>query len=212
MFNRRFDILMSIGYWTGKIVKTIFFLCILFLAAWGFCDLFVFDYIERHKVVKEIPVNISYNQINTIPIKLKTPKEFDCLAKNIYFEARNQNYKAKLAVGYVTINRVLSKKYPNTICEVVKQGEKRGNKIIRNQCQFSWYCDGKRDKAPVNNTKKEIEAWMESMKSAEEILFSDPENPIGNAKHYHSVKVKPNWSKKNKVVYKIQQHVFYQLN
>ena len=50
--------------------------------------------------------------------------EVNCLALNIYHEARNQPFMGKLAVGYVTLNRVNSDEFPNTICGVVKQGLK----------------------------------------------------------------------------------------
>ena len=81
-----------------------------------------------------------------------TPSEVTCLADNIYFEARNQGLAGQLAVVNVVVNRVADSRYPDTICEVVKQGPTRlswkgtGELIpIRNRCQFSWYCDGKSD-------------------------------------------------------------------
>ena len=42
-------------------------------------------------------------------------KEVKCLAKNIYFEARDQKVKGQIAVALVTINRVNSKRFPNSI-------------------------------------------------------------------------------------------------
>jgi len=71
-----------------------------------------------------------------------------CLALNIYHEARNQPVAGQIAVSEVVLNRVADSKYPNTICEVVYQAKyKKGSNLpIRNQCQFSWYCDGKSDK------------------------------------------------------------------
>ena len=78
-------------------------------------------------------------------------KEFDrqsmvCLAKNIYFEARDQSTKGQIGVALVTINRVNSKHFPNTLCKVVHQGQiNRYGKMILHKCHFSWYCDGKSD-------------------------------------------------------------------
>ena len=75
-----------------------------------------------------------------------------CMALNIYYEARGSNLADKAAVADVVLNRVNDSRYPNTICEVVKQGEQKPswkdpNKMVmvRNRCQFSWYCDGKKD-------------------------------------------------------------------
>ena len=46
---------------------------------------------------------------------------FDCLAQNIYFEARSESQAGMIAVAQVTMNRVKHPRYPNTVCEVVKQ-------------------------------------------------------------------------------------------
>ena len=48
--------------------------------------------------------------------------EKECLAENVYFEARGQGQAGWVAVAQVTLNRVQDKRFPNTICEVVKQG------------------------------------------------------------------------------------------
>jgi len=61
-------------------------------------------------------------------------KEIQCMAKNIYFEARNEPTEGKIAVAFVTLNRVESQEFPNTICQVVEQ---RRGRI----CQFSWLCE-----------------------------------------------------------------------
>ena len=72
--------------------------------------------------------------------------ETECLAENIYFEARNQGFAGWVAVAQVTLNRVRDDRFPNTICEVVKQGLTYESGFpIRDKCQFSWYCDGKSD-------------------------------------------------------------------
>ena len=78
--------------------------------------------------------------------------EISCLADNVYFEARNQGTAGWAGVIAVTLNRVDDNRFPDTVCEVVKQGPHRpswkgtGEMIpIRHRCQFSWYCDGKAD-------------------------------------------------------------------
>ena len=68
--------------------------------------------------------------------------EVKCLAQNIYWEARNQSIQGMYAVADVTLNRVKDKRWPSTVCEVVKQRKNAGGKWV---CQFSWYCDGKSD-------------------------------------------------------------------
>ena len=51
--------------------------------------------------------------------------ETECLAMNIYHEARSERTAGMWAVGDVTINRVKHASYPNTICGVVTQGPTR---------------------------------------------------------------------------------------
>ena len=51
--------------------------------------------------------------------ELDIKEELYCLATNIYFESRNQPQVGRVAVGQVTMNRVNSPKFPNTVCEVV---------------------------------------------------------------------------------------------
>ena len=63
--------------------------------------------------------------------------EISCLALNIYFEARNEPNEGKLAVSHVVMNRVMSSRFPGTVCKVIQQG----GEIRRYRCQFSWWCD-----------------------------------------------------------------------
>ena len=78
------------------------------------------------------------------PVPGVSDKQVECLAKNIYFEARNQSEYGKFAVANVTMNRVKDPRFPNTICDVVFQGPRVKKRV--GGCQFSWYCDGKPDK------------------------------------------------------------------
>ena len=50
---------------------------------------------------------------------------FICLALNTYHEAKNQSLVGQIATAQVVMNRVEDKRFPNTICEVVKQGPTR---------------------------------------------------------------------------------------
>ena len=83
--------------------------------------------------------------------------EVNCLALNIYHEARNQPTVGKLAVAMVTMNRVKDERFPNTVCGVVTQGLYKNNQPIINKCHFSWWCDGKSDKP------KDLQSWQYSL-------------------------------------------------
>tara|TARA_Y100000817_G_scaffold314514_1_gene313640 strand:- start:1422 stop:1970 length:549 start_codon:yes stop_codon:yes gene_type:complete len=121
-----------------------------------------------------------------------TNVEFSCLARTIYFEAGNQSYGGKLAVGNVVMNRVESEKYPNTICGVVHQYK-----------QFSWY-EKYKDIKPY-----EGKAWKDSIRAAKQVLETGPIIIAGDIHHYHADYVSPSWAKQMERVAKIDDHIFY---
>ena len=155
------------------------------------------EVIETKEIVKEI-------RIITPPFNLEN--SYHCLASNIYWEARNQSLVGKLAVAQVTLNRVESSKYPNTICGVVTQTRyyPSGN-IDLHSCQFSWYCDGKKDEP--------VETWGfsydESYKLAVMFLQERPEDFTEGSTHYHNTKVTPFWTASLQEVVQIDEHIFY---
>ena len=141
---------------------------------------------------------------------MEATKQRECLARNIYFEARNEPFAGQFAVAMVTLNRVHDKQFPNSICEVVYQGLHwpSGHPKL-NRCQFSWYCDGKLDN--VANKR----AYRESDKIA--FLAIESYNAIKTkglditegARYYHTYAVSPRWSKVYPVVGRIGDHIFY---
>lgn len=138
-----------------------------------------------------------------------SPEEKTCLKENIFFEAATESDEGKKAVGIVTLNRVKSKKFPNTICEVVKQAKLNSNGVpLRNQCQFSWYCDGKSDKIDLTNPIVR-RTWNNIDKIIDELIKSKKFNTVGKSTYYHSTRVKPWWSKKFEVKSQIGSHIFY---
>jgi len=131
--------------------------------------------------------------------------EANCLALNIYHEARNQPLAGKLAVAQVTLNRVKDDRFPNSICGVVMQGFYFNHNPIINKCQFSWWCDGKSDKP------KDIKAWEQAQILAYQLLNNMfvQIDLVKGATHYHAIYVKPYWINKKKKVTVIADHVFY---
>lgn len=133
-------------------------------------------------------------------------EEIECLAQNIYFEAKNQSRKGQVAVGLVTINRVLSNHYPNTICDVVwqKQRSARTGKWV---AQFSWTWDGKADQ-PINQEKWEEIYRIAQAMLAGHSLFNFADFTQG-ATHYHANYVQPYWRHYMTYVIQIEDHIFY---
>lgn len=132
------------------------------------------------------------------------PQEY-CLAQNIYHEARGSTLADRAAVADVTLNRVQASGFPSTICGVVKQArfDKQGNPI-KNQCQFSWYCDGKKKR--IN----EEAAWAHAKQLAWDIIHNNMYRGItAGATHYHTAKIKPYWRKAFTEVAQIGAHIYY---
>lgn len=128
-----------------------------------------------------------------------------CLAQNIYYEARGSNLADQVAVADVVLNRVLDSRYPDTICDVVKQGRQHANgQMKRNQCQFSWYCDGKSD----HPTDKD--AWANAQQRAYMMIVHNDYRGISQgATHYHANYVSPEWARSFDLVGRIGVHIFY---
>lgn len=133
-------------------------------------------------------------------------KEAECLATNIYHEARNEGLTGQRAVAWATLNRVHSDKYPDTICDVVYQAVLNDNGIpVRNQCQFSWFCDGKSDLID------DAASWNRSVEIAEEVMnaYGKETDPTNGAFMYHSYHVDPYWSSSYEKTARIDSHIFY---
>ena len=136
---------------------------------------------------------------------------FLCLALNTYHEAKNQSMIGQIATAQVVMNRVEDSRYPNTVCEVVKQGPSRpswkdpSKRIpVKHRCQFSWYCDGKSD---IPKNKK---AWKKAQDYAYLVLYNRITIDVTeDATHYHATYVKPSWAKTKTRTTLIESHIFY---
>jgi spore germination cell wall hydrolase CwlJ-like protein len=139
------------------------------------------------------------------------PEAAHCLALNIYHEARGESLEGMIAVASVTLNRVASKRFPNTVCGVVFQGEhsewwarEHGKRVpIKNRCQFSWYCDGRSDEI------KNPDAWDMSVLISRSMLAGTLKGNTGGATHYYNpTKVNPWWSDSYIQTVMVDNHVF----
>ncbi len=127
--------------------------------------------------------------------------EIDCMAKNIYFEAGAESYQGQLAVAQVTINRVESDRFPDTVCGVVHQRTtaKTTRKTI---CQFSWVCEAKRQ------VKYNSKRWLSSLDVARKVLVEGVRHSgVTEALFYHNTHVNPQWGLKR--IVKIGGHIFF---
>jgi spore germination cell wall hydrolase CwlJ-like protein len=132
--------------------------------------------------------------------------EILCLALAIYFEARGEPVIGQVAVGQVVINRTADRRYPNNVCEVVKQGPTykwTQDFPVRHRCQFSWYCDGKSD-IPRDPKSFTLAVHLSAILLAGEIA-----DPTEGATHYHASYVRPSWAAAKTQTLRIDNHIFY---
>ncbi len=163
------------------------------------------------KVVNTANINENIWTYRTYETVLENrKKQLTCLAKNIYFEARNEPFAGQFAVALVTLNRVSNTAFPNTICDVVYQGIHTNDGFPkRDRCQFSWYCDGASDE--VRNPK----AYKMTQKIANlamlqyDKLKSEGLDYTEGAIYYHTYEIKPRWSTSYPKVGRIGDHIFY---
>ena len=153
-----------------------------------------------------VPLIKTTNGKETV-VPMVNSEELECMTKNIYFEAAVESTAGKLAVAQVTMNRVNSERYPNTVCEVITQGKHYSNGFpVKDRCQFSWYCDGKHDEPPTRGSM-----WKESQEVAKYILTTpDLMDITDGATHYHADYISsPRWAHPQRRTVEIDTHIFY---
>lgn len=150
---------------------------------------------------------INFNIDSMLPFKTTfnslskdVQKQVTCLAENIYFEAANEPLEGKKAVAFVTLNRVRTGNYADSICDVVYQK-------TNGTCQFSWYCEKKFTDRRL--TIKDSQLYNEIRELATNIVINhDKQEDVTNgATYYHADYVNPGW--KMEKVDKIGRHIFY---
>tara|TARA_R100000084_G_C4514676_1_gene84057 strand:- start:64 stop:492 length:429 start_codon:yes stop_codon:yes gene_type:complete len=129
-----------------------------------------------------------------------------CMATNIYHEAKNQPMAGQIAVAQVVMNRVKDNRYPDNVCDVVKQGlTYKNGKVVLGKCQFSWYCDGKKD-----DVDKKSEKWRNSLRYASMVITNRITLDVTEgATHYHATYVRPAWARTKTKTVRINRHIFY---
>ena len=129
----------------------------------------------------------------------KPTDALSCLALNVYHEARGENHDGMRAVAHVTVNRVRSSRFPDTVCGVVLQGaQRRGG-----GCQFSWWCDGKSDRA------SDRRAWERAQHVAYDVFMGADHDLTEGSLWYHTLDTKPVWRTRLVKFAAFGDHVFY---
>ena len=160
---------------------------------------------DKQATIKVLSPKITDNKPEVV-LNMVDPKELECMSKNIYFEAAIESTAGKVAVAQVTMNRVRSVHYPNTVCGVITQGKHYASgHPVRDRCQFSWYCDGKHDEPHKGSM------WKESQEVAKYVLTTlDLMDITDGATHYHADYISsPRWAHPSRKTVEIDTHIFF---
>lgn len=178
----------QLAIWSARLFKTLGFLVVAYVLA----------------QVTTNRMDYFRNQASTLPADYvsaaERTRELDCLTRNIYWESANEPFEGKVGVAQVTLNRVKSGKYANSVCGVVYQKNVFYEKVV---CQFSWYCENASRVRPIH-----LALWRESEEVAKKVLLENFRLPaLKDAYSYHADYVNPNWNLPK--VTQIGRHIFY---
>lgn len=157
-----------------------------------------FAYMYYNEQTQRIePVEV-YGMLDNLPkpkqvaISKLLPDQAECLAINMYAEARSEGKEGMIAVTNVVQNRVADPRWPSDHCKVVYQ-----------PYQFSWT----NSKQAIEIT--EPEQYQQALRIANLALNNKLPNLVGTADHYYApAKANPAWAKQMKTVTKIRGHKF----
>jgi len=146
---------------------------------------------EQHQEPTKHPQVTTY----TVSTKLSvSPKEFHCLAKNIFHESGVESKYGKIAVAQVTLNRLKTGRWGKDICSVVYAKK-----------QFSWTINKK-----IRNSIPKGKLWEESVEVAKMFVNGKRVRGLENSHFYHTDYIRrPYWADPSKKVLVVGQHIFY---
>ena len=119
------------------------------------------------------------------------PRELDCLAGAVYFEAKSESLAGQLAVGRVVVARSRSGRFPETYCGVVYQPS-----------QFSFVRG--RAMPAVNRSSRQ---WKTAVAIAQIAHAGTWRSPVEGALFFHATHVSPGWRLTR--LGRVENHVFY---
>jgi spore germination cell wall hydrolase CwlJ-like protein len=124
-----------------------------------------------------------------------------CLAENVYYEGRGESVAGQHAIAEVTLNRVVSAQFPDTVCDVVH--EQRWDVLRKRYVgAFSW--------TELDHVRRpQGQAWERAQAAAAAVYDREATRRAEGALFYHATSIEPAWAKTKERVAKIGNHIFY---
>ena len=155
---------------------------------------FLLTLLSTHTMAADLPslVEIS-NAANSVTAPKNSSKsDLYWMTMNIYYEAGVEPENGKYAVAQVTLNRLRTRQWGDSICSVVYS-----------KAQFSWTLKKKLH-------KPQGDAWLESRWVAHTVLAQNIRvAPLQDATYYHADYVNPKWAKTVAKIQQVGTHIFY---
>jgi N-acetylmuramoyl-L-alanine amidase len=129
--------------------------------------------------------------VSSQPHPADLPRELNCLAGAIYFEAKSESLSGQLAVGRVIVARSKSGRFPNSYCGVVFQPS-----------QFSFVRGG-----GMPGIARGSQQWRNAVAIAQIAHAGSWRSPVEGALYFHAAYVTPTWRLAR--VGRVENHVFY---
>ena len=129
--------------------------------------------------------------VTSQPHPAELPRELNCLAGAIYFEAKSESLSGQLAVGRVIVARSKSGRFPNSYCGVVFQPS-----------QFSFVRGGS-----MPGIARSSQPWRNAVAIAQIAHAGSWRSPVEGALYFHAAYVSPAWRLAR--VGRVENHVFY---
>jgi spore germination cell wall hydrolase CwlJ-like protein len=129
--------------------------------------------------------------VSAMPQPSELPRELNCLAGAIYFEAKSESLSGQLAVGRVVVARSKSGRFPNSYCGVVFQPS-----------QFSFVRGG-----TMPGIARSSRQWRNAVAIAQIAHEGSWRSPVEGALYFHAARVSPAWRMHR--IAQVENHVFY---
>lgn len=147
--------------------------------------------------IKNEMLNDRVDQIENIIIRANhginyTKNDIECLARNIYYEAGTEADVGKYAVAHVTVNRVKSNYWGNTVC-----------KVVYARAQFSWTLK-------KHLPKPDTDLYARCREIAVATLKGRGVKGLDRSLFYHATYIKdPKWVDPRHEAGQVGTHIFY---
>ena len=184
-------------YWWAAARDSLAFLAMLALLILGVLGIVCFAYLDDTRIE---PARIEAMEWEAREAQQRAD-DLQCLAENIYFEARGEPLAGQYAVAEVTLNRTRAAHFPHTVCQVVHETRWDPSRR-RHVADFSWVERGA-------SSPDDGPAWRQALAVAS-AAYDDRQAPlVPGALFYHATNVRPGWARSRTPVATIGNHVFY---